>query len=162
VSRTKKGQLRKGHSSISRGHDEFVSIYCRGTVEAPHDKWKIASFMPADHNGERFWTESTSGYAETGSDALSRVYPLATQWLDGTEYIFRDADGRALVKGKPDAEVFYRDTFRTGWMLKCKTCDYAHKIGNPRDAYSLMDRLASLAEGHVFEVPVREFSRRVM
>ena len=159
MSRRKSGdfRLKGGPTNTARGETLYVSVYCRGTIDAPHEKWRIASFRPEAHEGELFWTENESGYAEQGT--MFRVYPPATQWLDGTQYIRRDEDGAAIVAGHSDAEVFYRDTFRVGWMLKCKRCGFGHKIGKPRDAYPL---LTALAQNGIEEIPVREFCRRVV
>ena len=166
MTRRKKGlnRLKGGPSGTARNDDAvYVSIYCRGTVKKPHEKWRIASFRRDDHEGESFWTESDTGYAESGSLVLIRVYPPASQWLDGNEYIHRDSDGAAVIDGQRDAEVFYRDTFRTAWILKCKTCGFAHKIASPRIAYPVLDVLAqTLALDSVVETPVREFCGRLL
>jgi hypothetical protein len=151
MSRTKNGvhRLKGGRRNIGKGDAPYLSFYCRGTVEAPHKKWLIGSVCPSERPEDASWHESSSGYAETGSDVLVKVFPPFTKWLDGDTFIPREGH---------DPSVFSSPTFRVVWDLECPQCKYSRRIGTPKTAYSVIDDLVILG---IEEIPVREFVARL-
>ena len=141
-------KIKGGNDNTDAGDGVFVSIQCSGTSGTPHEKWRIASFAADVVNGDIVWSESVSGYAEPGAHSLIKVFPPVTQWLDGDKFISQD---------DYDPMVFYKDTFRTSWLLRCPTCKYAHKVSPPSSAYPL---LTALAQAHIKEISVRGFAKR--
>jgi hypothetical protein len=153
MARKKNGEIRlKGGSTGTSAEGIYISVFCRGPVEVPHEKWRIGSFVPGEHNGAIVWHESTSGYAEQGGTTLTRVYPPIAQWLKGNEHVDRE---------NADPNVFYDADFRIDWLLKCKTCGYAKKIGKPSKAYPVLTALIAFAVDGILEIPLRAFAARV-
>lgn len=157
VSRKKTGnRTRQARPNVS-AEGRYLSLYCRGTVTNPHEKWRIASFYPDIHEGDLFWSERRGWYAETAKGNLLPIAPTVTRWLDGNQFIPRDA-ASARVRNDADVDAPYRDSFRTSWELRCGVCRFKRTIGRPRDAYPLMNALSTPG---IVEVPIREFVSRV-
>lgn len=153
--KTGRGKVIAGRRNTMIGDGRFVSFYCRGTIESPHDKWRIGSVRRDVHNGVPYWTESTAGYVEAG-ETLFYGLPPFTRWLDGSRYIPQDLTlGGAADEA--DVYAYSRAEFRTIWELECRTCRFKRPI-RPAAALPILDRIS--ASG-VLEVPIREFSRRV-
>lgn len=156
MSRKKSGaRTRQGRPTIS-AEGRFVSLYCRGTVPAPHDKWRVAAFYPDTHDGELFWSEIRGWYASTGARHLEPISSPVTRWLDGDRYIARDR-ATLHVEDERDVDAPYRESFRTVWELECRACRFKRTI-KPADAYPL---LSTLSVPGVIELPLRAFTARV-
>lgn len=153
--KTGRSQLVVGKQNQVIGEGRFVSFYCRGTTEHPHEKWRIGSVCPDVHNDELFWAENRSGYAETGATYFYGLPPF-TRWLDGDRYLKQDM---TLGGTADESEIFSytRDEFRTTWELECRLCRYKSTI-RPNAAYPLLNQFSTLG---VIEVPLREFTKRV-
>ncbi|MBF4568780.1 hypothetical protein ITJ57_08345 [Plantibacter sp. VKM Ac-2880] len=151
MSRTKRGafRLKGGRRNIMRSDEPYLSFYCRGPQDAPHEKWRIGTVFASEHNGSVGWHESTSGYAEPSSDTLTKVYPPFTHWLDENEYIDRE---------RHDPDVFEQPGFRVVWDLKCPKCRFARRIGNPAAHYGLIAELWGIG---IREISLRAFTGRV-
>jgi hypothetical protein len=159
MARLKKGRVKQSrahHVTVPLGDHRYVSIFCRGTVENPHDKVLIGSLSPEVMAGDLLWTVTESGYAETGAENLTRIKPRISQWLDGDHYIERDPYGNALRDGEHDPMVFYKESFRAAWQFKCDSCKFAFRIGDPTRIY---ERLNQLSTPGVIEIPLRAFYR---
>lgn len=133
-----------------------VSLFCRGTVSDPHDKWRIATFYPDSYQGELFWSERSGWYASAAADELEPIAPPVTRWLDGDRYIPRD-HATMHVKDERDVDAPYRPTFRTVWELECGECKFKRTV-KPSDATALLSMLSSPG---TIEIPLREFATRV-
>lgn len=158
MSRKKTGRGRGSSAHYALSQIPHVSIYCRGTVSAPHDKWRIATLTPDVINGAIYWGEHRGWYAETGKNEYQRVAPPITQMLDGNRHVARDAQS-ARVTDPADSDVFYRDTFRTVWDLRCGRCRFSRRV-HPANAQDLLTALAPEPPEYVLEIGVREFATR--
>lgn len=153
----KNPQSHTNQNSFSLDDGRYVSIYCRGTIAAAHEKYRVGSLRADIRDGELFWSVVESGYAEAGADGLTPIKPRITQWLDGNDYLHRAASGNPLREGESDTSVFYKESFRTSWLFSCETCGEHHKVPRPREIYPVLTAIfTKYGESGVLEISLRE------
>lgn len=151
MSRKKSGNGRRhgGWSNTLIGGDAFISIFCRGTSTQPHQKWRLGSLHPDEWNGEAFWTESVSGYADHERDTYFRTLPTMTQYLVGDQWL-EQAERRD-----------HRDDphFRARWSMRCPKCEFGQVFRDTRQYTNAIDQLAQLrSQDGILEIPLRVFT----
>ena len=147
MSRKKSGQpTGRGRGGVVTSKpDVYVSVYCSGTPEHPHGKWRIASFHPEMHDGRVVWRPFYGQYYEPESPYAIRVAGNVAQWLDGDKWV---------SQRDHDPEVFYGAEFRVRWNLACRECGMRRAIAKPSDYY---DALTALAQVRVAELELLHF-----
>lgn len=138
------GVRRGGWTNTVRADRLYVSVYCRGGDENPHDKWRVVSFR----RDEQSWTENVSGYADHDDRCLFRVLPEVTQYLVDDRWI-RSA---AALGFEPEAGL------RSRWALRCAVCKFGDVFASTNRYTAALDQLSSLqSDDKIIEVPLRAF-----
>lgn len=143
MSRKKYGSTAQGRSSQGSARPEvYVSVYCAGTADAPHDKWRIGSLFPEIYDGAIVWHAFNGFYYEPASSHGVPISGRVSQWLEGNSWV-------SHRKGSHDRDVFNKDDFRVRWNFACETCKMRQPIARPADYYESFTAVAQLG---VFEI----------
>jgi hypothetical protein len=161
MTRTKRGQGQR-RASRQRHYDRpdtYVSVYCAGKVDSPHEKWRIATIEPVlTEDGSPLvdleqvvWSISGRGYADPTSAELLPCAGNPTQTLDGDQWVNGDdeRDARALSAA-----------YRVRWNFHCATCNMRRVFGKPAEIYGPLRALASLGINEIELVHLVNANRR--
>jgi hypothetical protein len=145
MTRTKRGQGQR-RASRQRHYDRpevYVSVYCAGREDAPHEKWRVATMEPVlQEDGSPLiadeqivWSISRAGYADPAHDTLLPYAGSPTQTLDGDEWVSGERER--------DARVF-SDEYRLRWSFRCATCGMRRVFKQPSELYGPLRAIAAL------------------
>ena len=97
-------------------NDTFVSIYCSGTEQNPHDIWRIGSFYRDDgHSSGPVWLEHRGKYQEPGNDTLIPISSRVTARLDGDHHV-------TSAEFKRDPDALSNGDSRSRYRFECGVC----------------------------------------
>lgn len=113
----------------------YASVYCVGTTDKPHPKWRIASFHPEIHNGDLVWHAFNGSYYEPETTRAVHVAGGVSQWLEGDRWV-------SHTDHAPD--VFQSEQFRVRWNLRCRECGMSRAVADPSAMYDAFTALAQL------------------
>ncbi|MEN0023241.1 MAG: hypothetical protein AAGC61_08155 [Microbacterium sp.] len=116
----------------SVGDGPYVSVFCVGTPEAPHDKWRIATFYPDVFGDGVIWMPHQRSYYEPGVARTIHIAGSVSQRLDGNAWI--PVGDRSYNYDSP--------TFRMRWNVGCRECGMRKVIAAPKTFYPAFTALA--------------------
>lgn len=144
-----KGPHHGGWSNTSRGEGPYVSVFCRGEDDNPHEKWRVASLYPELLDDALFWVESTSGYADHSRRELFVTHPPVTQYLSGDRWLATTEQKTAR----------HQAGFRMRWAFRCSQCGFSQVFARPLQLADAVTEIAALhAEDGIVEISLRAFA----
>lgn len=115
----------------------YVSVYCDGISVGDHEKWLIASFLPDVKNGSLVWHPDPVGYRDPKTARITPIARDVVQWLDGDAWVSKAPMAH-------DPYLFYKESFRVRWTLRCATCGLSRAAKSPELFYAPFATMANL------------------
>lgn len=136
MSRKKTGS-RSNHARGGGGKGDvaYVSVFCVGPADAPHEKFRIASFIPEEDASAVVWHAAPGTYFDPSHPTTIPISGRVSQWLDGNRWVSRGT-------GEHNRAVFDSESFRVRWNLACDRCSARRVVRTPADLYPAFTALA--------------------